>query len=111
MTYGYEDWVELDCLIEHMGNHIFHEDIYELEKHEFEKFQKARDFIKTALKIHTGAKLVYSEVSKTYYIANMWYHHRETDLIVAISKREATEEEVKKYASANLKRTTSQIRD
>lgn len=111
MTYDYEDWLDLINMLDNIDHMILEDDIYELEKHELEIFHKATDFIKQTLKIHTGIKLVYSEMTDKYYIANVWYHHRETDLIIAISKRPASEAEIKGYASSILKRNTSQIRD
>ena len=89
-----DNWMEVHRFIDDIEMDIEDSDYYELEDNEFNKIKDLMDNLKEHLNIKTGRRIVRSLTSKNYYCVNIWIE-KDGLLIHTLSKRPATEEEIK----------------
>lgn len=98
VDYTVDDWIELwDAVMALKDDHLYDEDIMAdfREIHE-PIFIKSLVYIKAQLGIRTEPIISSSILSGNTYLINIWTEG-ENGLIIAHSKRVATEEEIEKY--------------
>lgn len=91
-----ENWMEVHRFMDDIEMDIEDCDYYELEGNEFNKIKDLMDNLKEYLDIKTGRRIVRSLTSRNYFCVNIWVE-KDGLLIHTLSKRPATEEEIKEF--------------
>lgn len=90
-----EDWLDLIGLTDSLSYNGF------LEEEEEELLDRIGNHLRLLLNIHNEPRIVYSQMTETYYFTNL-YEIREapdgSELIVTINKRPATEAELETFS-------------
>jgi hypothetical protein len=88
--YTPEDWMDLNDAINYVEEES---EMWNIDKMTLERLKKASDFIKEKLGIKTEPIVIKSIITNEWYYTNIYREVK--DIIVAISKRPATEDEIK----------------